>query len=127
MRSNINFILARWDIPPVSVYIETGQTGYPTMPRRDENIPARRDRMKIPCKRKLKIIRVSIGSRGIPAMRDILPRRDILAKRDYVKRPLITCKVYFCVIGYSINAEHAIFVPCIENFRLLSQQYSIQV
>ena len=59
------------------------------MPRRDENIPARRDGMKIPCKHKLKIVCVSIGSRDISAKRDIPPKRDIPAKRDHVNRPLI--------------------------------------
>ena len=57
------------------------------MPRRDENIPARRDGMKIPCKREFKIVCVSIDSRGIPDKRDIPPRRDIPAKRDHVTRP----------------------------------------
>ena len=58
------------------------------MPRRDENISARRDGMIIPCKSKLKIVCVSIGSRSIPAKRDIPPRRDIPAKQDHVNRPL---------------------------------------
>ena len=57
------------------------------MPRRDENIPSRRDGMKIPCKRKAKIVCVSIGSRSIPARRDIAPRPD------HVNRPVLKfCK-----------------------------------
>ena len=80
MRSNVNFIPASRDIPPVSVYMEK------IIPAR-RDIPPCRDGMKVPCKRKLKIVCVSIGSRGIPAKRDVPPRRDIPAKGDQVNRP----------------------------------------
>ena len=63
-------IPARRDIPPVSVYME-------------KIIPARRDGIKIPYKRKVKVVCVSMGSWGIPAM------RNIPARRAHVNRPLL--------------------------------------
>ena len=84
MLSNVNYIPAMRDIPPVSVYMQ-------------EIFPARRDispcgngvkisrGMKLSCISKLKFVCASIGSQGIPATRDISATRDIRQGRTMHK------------------------------------------
>ena len=71
MRIIVNFILARRLIPSVPVYIDNqpGQEGYSVLPRWDQ--------MRLLSTRKVIIVCVSPGSRGIANGREIMTRRGI--------------------------------------------------